>query len=148
MPRYVCFFVVYVDAAAREMGIPDPEMRRRNFISPAAFPYRTPGGYVFDSGEFENVVVAQILASDKHPNADKLSVCRVADGKGERQIPRGGRPIDFPEVDGVARARTDTSSGTTGSARPTVPANRRVDTGATVVTPVTAAVPRVRRCGS
>lgn len=43
------------------------------------------------SGEFENVVVAQILASDKHPNADKLSVCRVADGKGERQIVCGAK---------------------------------------------------------
>src|SRR6266566_2547768 len=38
------------------------------------------------SGEFEGVVVAQILSSEKHPNADKLSVCRVADGRGERQI--------------------------------------------------------------
>src|SRR5688572_28609754 len=38
------------------------------------------------SGEFEGVVVAQILSSEKHPNADKLSVCLVADGKGERQI--------------------------------------------------------------
>ncbi len=43
------------------------------------------------SGEFENVVVAQILASDKHPNADKLSVCRVADGSGERQIVCGAK---------------------------------------------------------
>jgi len=37
-------------------------------------------------GEFEGIVVAQVLTCDKHPNADKLSVCRVADGKGERQI--------------------------------------------------------------
>ena len=43
------------------------------------------------SGEFENVVVAQILASEKHPNADKLSVCRVADGQGERQIVCGAK---------------------------------------------------------
>jgi phenylalanyl-tRNA synthetase beta chain len=43
------------------------------------------------TGEFEGVVVAQILASDKHPNADKLSVCRVADGKGERQIVCGAK---------------------------------------------------------
>src|SRR6266705_1748648 len=42
-------------------------------------------------GEFEGVVVAQILSSDKHPNADKLSVCRVADGKGERQIVCGAK---------------------------------------------------------
>src|ERR1041384_3518676 len=37
-------------------------------------------------GEFEGVVVAEILSSGKHPNADKLSVCRVSDGQGERQI--------------------------------------------------------------
>src|SRR6266853_2650647 len=42
-------------------------------------------------GEFEGVVVAQILASEKHPNADKLSVCRVADGQGERQIVCGAK---------------------------------------------------------
>jgi phenylalanyl-tRNA synthetase beta chain len=42
-------------------------------------------------GEFQGVVVAQVLASDKHPNADKLSVCRVADGKGERQIVCGAK---------------------------------------------------------
>jgi phenylalanyl-tRNA synthetase beta chain len=37
-------------------------------------------------GEFEGIVVAQVLTRDKHPNADKLSLCRVNDGKGERQI--------------------------------------------------------------
>ncbi len=42
-------------------------------------------------GEFEGVVVSQILASEKHPNADKLSVCRVADGTGERQIVCGAK---------------------------------------------------------
>jgi len=43
------------------------------------------------AGEFEGIVVAQILSSEKHPNADKLSVCRVADGKGERQIVCGAK---------------------------------------------------------
>src|SRR5262245_56847842 len=38
------------------------------------------------SGEFEGIVVAQVITRDKHPNADKLSLCRVNDGKGERQI--------------------------------------------------------------
>ncbi len=42
-------------------------------------------------GEFEGVVVAQILSSEKHPNADKLSVCRVADGHAERQIVCGAK---------------------------------------------------------
>ena len=38
------------------------------------------------AGEFEGVVVAQVLTRDKHPNADKLSLCHVDDGKGQRQI--------------------------------------------------------------
>src|SRR6266436_7929627 len=38
------------------------------------------------AGEFEGIVVAQVITRDKHPNADKLSLCRVNDGNGERQI--------------------------------------------------------------
>lgn len=38
------------------------------------------------AGEFEGIVVAEVITRDKHPNADKLSVCRVRDGQGERQI--------------------------------------------------------------
>ncbi len=37
-------------------------------------------------GEFEGIVVAQILTRDPVPGADKLSVCKVNDGKGERII--------------------------------------------------------------
>src|SRR6267142_4989027 len=37
-------------------------------------------------GAFDGIVVAQVVTRDKHPNADKLSLCRVNDGKGERQI--------------------------------------------------------------
>jgi phenylalanyl-tRNA synthetase beta chain len=38
------------------------------------------------AGEFEGIVVAQILTKDKVPGSDKLSVCKVNDGKGERTI--------------------------------------------------------------
>jgi len=38
------------------------------------------------AGEFEGVVVAQILTRDKVPGSDKLSVCKVNDGRGERII--------------------------------------------------------------
>ena len=43
------------------------------------------------SGAFDGIVVAQVVTRDKHPNADKLSLCRVADGKGERQIVCGAQ---------------------------------------------------------
>src|SRR5581483_2443449 len=38
------------------------------------------------SGEFEGIVVGQVLTRDKVQGSDKLSVCKVADGKGERQV--------------------------------------------------------------
>src|SRR5438046_7182702 len=38
------------------------------------------------AGEFDGIVVAQILTRDKVPGSDKLSVCRVNDGQGERTI--------------------------------------------------------------
>jgi len=37
-------------------------------------------------GEFDGIVVAQILTRDPVPGTDKLSVCKVNDGKGERVI--------------------------------------------------------------
>jgi phenylalanyl-tRNA synthetase beta chain len=37
-------------------------------------------------GAFEGIVVAQILTKDKVPGSDKLSVCKVNDGKSERTI--------------------------------------------------------------
>ena len=43
------------------------------------------------SAAFEGIVVAQVVTRDKHPNADKLSVCRVNDGNGERQIVCGAQ---------------------------------------------------------
>ena len=43
------------------------------------------------SAAFEGIVVARVITRDKHPNADKLSVCRVNDGTGERQIVCGAQ---------------------------------------------------------
>jgi carbon-monoxide dehydrogenase large subunit len=40
-----------VDEAARELGIDRTEIRRRNFISKDAFPYKTPVGSTYDSGD-------------------------------------------------------------------------------------------------
>src|SRR5215470_3072424 len=51
-------------------------------------------------GDFDGVVVAQVVTRDKHPNADKLSLCRVNDGKQERQIVCGAH--NFQAGDKVA----------------------------------------------
>jgi aerobic carbon-monoxide dehydrogenase large subunit len=45
-----------LDKAAREMKVDAVTLRRRNLIRPAAMPYRTPGGNVYDCGDFEKVM--------------------------------------------------------------------------------------------
>lgn len=42
-------------------------------------------------GGFEGIVVAEVITRDPHPDADRLSVCRVNDGSGERQIVCGAQ---------------------------------------------------------
>ncbi len=42
-----------VEKAARELGIDPAELRRRNFIPRDAFPYETPVGSVYDTGDYE-----------------------------------------------------------------------------------------------
>ncbi len=40
------------DACARDLGLAPHEIRRRNFIKPQQFPYHTPGGRMYDVGDF------------------------------------------------------------------------------------------------
>jgi carbon-monoxide dehydrogenase large subunit len=42
-----------MNKAAQEMGIDQAELRRRNFIQPAQFPYQTPVAVVYDTGDYE-----------------------------------------------------------------------------------------------
>ncbi len=41
-----------VDAAARKLGMAPDAIRRKNFISPRAMPYKTATGKIYDSGDF------------------------------------------------------------------------------------------------
>jgi CO/xanthine dehydrogenase Mo-binding subunit len=45
-----------VDQAADELGIDRVELRRRNLIGKDEFPYRTPQGNVYDSGDYHGVL--------------------------------------------------------------------------------------------
>lgn len=45
-----------IDAAARETGIDGIDLRRRNLIAPAAMPYRSTTGNLYDSGDFPAVL--------------------------------------------------------------------------------------------
>ena len=44
---------------------------------------------VIDVGKkYEGIVVAKVVSCDKHPNADKLSICLVDDSKVVKKVPR------------------------------------------------------------
>ena len=45
-----------VDLAARELGMDRVEIRRQNLIGPDEFPYRTPTGNIYDSGNYQAVL--------------------------------------------------------------------------------------------
>ncbi len=53
-----------LDTAAREMGIDPVEIRRRNHIQPEAMPYTTPGGTVYDSGDFPTILEKALVVAD------------------------------------------------------------------------------------
>src|SRR5579863_206531 len=45
-----------MDLVARELGMDPVEIRRRNFIQPEQFPYKSPTGVVYDTGEYEKAL--------------------------------------------------------------------------------------------
>lgn len=55
-----------VDKAARELGIPPAELRRRNYIPPEAMPYTTATELTYDSGEFARNMDDALTAADWH----------------------------------------------------------------------------------
>jgi carbon-monoxide dehydrogenase large subunit len=53
-----------VDTAARELGLDPIELRRRNLVSPDAFPFTAASGQVVDSGDFEAMLDQAVAAAD------------------------------------------------------------------------------------
>lgn len=45
-------------------------------------------------GDYSGVVVGEVLAIDPHPNADRLRLCRVSDGRDERQVVCGADNVE------------------------------------------------------
>jgi carbon-monoxide dehydrogenase large subunit len=45
-----------IDAVARQLDIDPVEIRRRNFLQPTDFPYRTPNGAAYDSGDYPQML--------------------------------------------------------------------------------------------
>ena len=53
-----------VDLAADELGIDPAELRRRNYIAPAAMPFKTGLTFTYDSGEFEKSMDMALKLAD------------------------------------------------------------------------------------
>jgi phenylalanyl-tRNA synthetase beta chain len=64
-------------------------------------------GMESSGGMFEGIVVGEVITRKQHPNADRLTLCKVNDGNGERQIVCGA--TNFEAGDKVALALPGTS---------------------------------------
>jgi carbon-monoxide dehydrogenase large subunit len=53
-----------LDFAAKKLGVEPADLRRRNFIRPAAMPHTTPLGLVYDSGDFARNMDDALAAAD------------------------------------------------------------------------------------
>ena len=53
-----------VDKAARQTGIPQDEIRRRNFINASQFPYTTVTGRIYDSGDYLRLMDSALQRAD------------------------------------------------------------------------------------
>jgi carbon-monoxide dehydrogenase large subunit len=79
-----CYYIErVVDLAAQELGVPPETVRRKNFIDPGAFPYTTPTGQRYDSGEYERAL-AKALQVAKYDALRKEQAARLA--KGDRKL--------------------------------------------------------------
>jgi len=54
--QHLWFLERVVDICAHELGIAPDEMRLRNYIRPEEFPYTTPNGCVYDSGNYPKML--------------------------------------------------------------------------------------------
>jgi aerobic carbon-monoxide dehydrogenase large subunit len=63
-PEAALLLEATVDLAARELRIDPVELRRRNVIPPDAFPYETPLGLTYDSGDYERCLDRALELAD------------------------------------------------------------------------------------
>jgi carbon-monoxide dehydrogenase large subunit len=65
-----------IDAASRRLGVAPDELRRRNFIKPAAMPHTTALGLTYDSGDFARNMVDALAAADSAGFAARREAAR------------------------------------------------------------------------
>jgi carbon-monoxide dehydrogenase large subunit len=79
-----CYYIErIVDIAAQELGLSPEAVRRKNFIAPDAFPYTTPTGQRYDSGEYDRALTKALQVS-KYEALRKEQADRLA--RGDRKL--------------------------------------------------------------
>jgi carbon-monoxide dehydrogenase large subunit len=68
-----------MDRAAEELGVDPAELRRQNFIDPEQFPYETPLGEVYDSGEYATAMDRALELADYEETRDRQARLREQD---------------------------------------------------------------------
>lgn len=109
-----------VDLLARELGMDPAELRRRNFISPDDFPYRTKTDRLYDSGDYPAALAKALEAVDyegwraeqerrKEGGEAPLGICSYVErAGGSPGLPEYGSVEARP--DGTFVARSGSSS--------------------------------------
>ncbi len=69
-----------VDLFAAEIGMDPADVRRRNVVAPAAFPYTTPSGAVYDTGEYAAALDAVLDGAGYKELREEQARLRAGDG--------------------------------------------------------------------
>jgi len=82
-PEAAYYLERLIDVVALELGKKAEDVRRKNFIPPSAFPYATPTGQRYDSGEYDRALTKALeIAGVEKLRADQQA--RV--GRGDRML--------------------------------------------------------------
>lgn len=98
-PEATHYIEVAIDQLAEEIGVDRLELRRRNFIPADAFPYETPLGIVYDSGNYAGTLEMLLERVDLDALEGERAELR------ERGIHRGIGFSTYTEVCGLAPSR-------------------------------------------
>lgn len=74
--QHLWFMERILDICAHELNIPADEMRLRNYIQPDQFPYTTPNGNVYDSGDYPQMLTKALDMLDYQGWREKQAAAR------------------------------------------------------------------------
>jgi carbon-monoxide dehydrogenase large subunit len=80
-PEAAYYIERLMNCIAAELGLDAAEVRRKNFIPPEAFPYKTPTGLTYDSGEYDKALTKALEISHYDELRKEQAARRASGGK-------------------------------------------------------------------